>query len=423
MTYINAELRLSGQSYPLAACCFGFRQSTDTRGRPNSKVVGTPLQLLLDGQERPELAEWASLPDSLRSGEVIFFPDDVTLPRRTLSFTDARCVHLHVQLVPGAHAAAHQCLLVLSAQQLEINGQVLEQRWNKPPKTRASTVSSPKLRPASGGGRAALSGAAALVAAPKVRPDALLDNLQTLAGSSTDVRSKLAVWVAAGLDEQKVYSALRGSADRLLVFQRLDKAADPPRKGLFEQRVIIDDYDNIPGVKKAPYVENGLLPQVIPASLFGVNDPAFDLPARNAATFTGYAQLGEVKPGEKLYRVTSDPLNDPYAMTGGYWTRTPPTGLAEVIGGTAVMPEWNNFQRVYEFTAPPYADPVAKEPKFHVWEGPTAAQAVSGDYPDKINNGYCLPGNAPQVFITNNLSRNPDFKNHIRDVTPIHKSW
>ncbi|MCB2377393.1 hypothetical protein LGH70_07365 [Hymenobacter sp. BT635] len=138
MTYINAELRLAGHTYPLAACSFGFRQNTDARGRPNSKVTGTPLQLLLDGEEGTELAEWASLPDSLRSGEVVFFPDDVTQPRRTLAFTDARCVHQHVQLVPGADEAAHHCLLVLSAQQLELDGQVLEQRWNKPPKTRAA---------------------------------------------------------------------------------------------------------------------------------------------------------------------------------------------------------------------------------------------------------------------------------------------
>ena len=62
------------------------------------------------------------------------------------------------------------------------------------------------------------------------------------------------------------------------------------------------------------------------------------------------------------------------------------------------MPEWNNFQRVYEFTAPPYADEVNKEPKFMVWEGPTAAQPVSNDYPEKEFNGYSLPGGDPQAF-------------------------
>lgn len=147
MTYIHAELHLAGQTYPLAACTFGFHQNTDQRGRPNSKVVGAPLQLLLQGDEGAPLAEWASLPDSLRSGEVVFFPGDARQPRRTLTFTDARCVHQHVQLVPGAGEAAHQCLLVLSAQQLELDGQVLEQRWNKPALTRAA-AKGPKPRPA-----------------------------------------------------------------------------------------------------------------------------------------------------------------------------------------------------------------------------------------------------------------------------------
>ena len=125
----------------------------------------------------------------------------------------------------------------------------------------------------------------------------------------------------------------------------------------------------------------------------------------------------------QVYRVTSDPANDPRGKTGGYWTRTPPTNLNEVIGGTAVMPEWNNFQRVYEFTAPPYADPVKQEPKFHVWEGLTDAQPVSNLYKEKKDDGYHLPGGESQVFISNHLAWDPAFPNHITDITPIHKVW
>ena len=147
------------------------------------------------------------------------------------------------------------------------------------------------------------------------------------------------------------------------------------------------------------------------------------MPKANAPTFTGSATLVELRPGEKLYRVTSDPTTDKFARTGGYWTRTPPASLAEVIGGTAVMPEWNNFQRVYEFTAPPYTDPDKREPKFHVWEGPAAAQPVSNDYPEKRFNGHSLAGGDTQQFVPNKFSRNPDFANHIQDITPQHKSW
>ena len=238
-------------------------------------------------------------------------------------------------------------------------------------------------------------------------------------GPGVDVYTSIATWVAGGLSEKKLASAVRGAVDKRLVFERLRDV----EKGIYQQRVVIDDYENIPGVEERPYVSNGLPFATISALDFGVDDPAFDLPDRNAPTFTGSASLVEVKPGEKLYRVTSDPSNDKYAKTGGYWTRTPPANLAEVIGGTAVMPEWNNFQRVYEFTAPAYTDPVRQEPKFYVWKGPTATQPVSGLYKDKVNNGYSLAGADLQVFVPNKLSRGPDFGNHIQDVTHNHKSW
>jgi hypothetical protein len=201
-----------------------------------------------------------------------------------------------------------------------------------------------------------------------------LTDLETVLGPAAGVGPLVAAWVAGGLDAGKLRSAIRGAVDQRLVFERLREA----KKGIYQQRVIVDDYNNIPGVDRKDYVDNGLPSAIIPASAFGVDDPAFDLPERNATTFTGSAKLVEVMPGEKLYRVTSDPANDSFARTGGYWTRSPPTNLAGVVGGTAVMPEWNNFQRVYEFPVPPYNDPVGKEPKFYVWEGPAASQRVTG---------------------------------------------
>lgn len=216
-----------------------------------------------------------------------------------------------------------------------------------------------------------------------------------------------------------------GAPNKQVVFERLCDAVDISKKGrgIFQQRVVIDDFANIPGLSTANYVSNGLPKGILSASSFGVDDPSLDLPENAAPTFTGSAVLVEIEPGEKLYRVTSDPATDKYAKTGGYWTRTPPPNLAEVIGGTAVMPEWNNFQRVYEFTAPPYADSNKKEPKFYVWEGPTAAQPVSTIYDEKKVNGHCLAGGSIQQYVPNKFSRDPDFASHIQDVTSIHKSW
>ena len=247
--------------------------------------------------------------------------------------------------------------------------------------------------------------------------EAWLDDLERLVG--LEARGQVKAWVAGGLSEKRLRSAIRSSVDKRLVYERL-KEAD---KGIHQQRIVVNEYANVPGIVNKPFVKNGLPELSIPASNFGVNDPALDLPGDNAATFTTEAKLTEIKPGEKLYRINNEPVKYPYAMTGGYWTRSLPIELHEVIGGTAVMPEWNSFQKVYEFTAPPYIDPVKQEPKFYVWEGPTAAQPVSILYEEKTDNGYCLPGGAMQIFVPQKLSRNPDFKNYIQDITSTHKSW
>lgn len=158
----------------------------------------------------------------------------------------------------------------------------------------------------------------------------------------------------------------------------------------------------------------------IAASDFGINDTDLDLPAAKAETFTGNAQLVKLQPGEKLYRVANDPTTDPYGRTGGYWTRTPPAALSDVVGGTAVMPEWNNYQQVYEFTVP---DPGPGVPEYHAWEGPAAAQPVSGYYKEKVNNSHCLAGGDNRLFLPSKFTRSTDFDTHITDVTSQHKSW
>jgi hypothetical protein len=43
-------------------------------------------------------------------------------------------------------------------------------------------------------------------------------------------------------------------------------------------RVVADDYAGLPGVSPILFVDNGLPQQAIPASKFGVNNPALDLP-------------------------------------------------------------------------------------------------------------------------------------------------
>ena len=251
--------------------------------------------------------------------------------------------------------------------------------------------------------------------------EAWLDDLERVVG--LEVRGQVKAWVAGGLSEQRLKKAVRGAVDPKLVYERLVNS----KRGIYQRRVVVDDYKNIIGIKKESFVENNLPAVAIHAALFGINDSAFDLPASNAATFTKEAKLVEVKPGEKLYRVTNDPISEPHAMTGGYWTRIPPKSLADVLGGTAVMPEWNNFQCVYEFTAPNHDEKTDISenylPRIYAWEGPTAAQPVSYLYKEKVDNGYSLPGGDQQLFIPNIITRNSNFKHYIKDVTSSQKSW
>jgi hypothetical protein len=215
-------------------------------------------------------------------------------------------------------------------------------------------------------------------------------------------------------------STFSTASDPQVVADHLREASK--QKGIYQMRVVADDYAGLPDVSPTPYVPNSLPLAPIAASNFGINDPELDLPGRTAQTFCDKAELVELKPGEKLYRVANDPASDPQGHSGGYWTRTPPTSLQEVVGGTAVVPEWNNFQRVYEFTVPAPVAP-ATSSGFYAWEGPAASQPVSLQYPEKRSNGYCLPGDDNQLFLPNKFTRSADFGNHITDVSSQHKSW
>lgn len=407
MASFYAELQVEGRTYPVRRCSFSFHQITDPRGRVRARVRHEPLHLLLDVPDDELLLHWASTPHKPLAGRVVFYETAQRVARETLAFAAGECVGYTEVFESGdAGAGAYHCQLVITAPAFEL-------RVGGPATALAIASTLHQLS----------QGKVPTPALPSAPPptDAWLDDLEAIMGPGENVRTLVATWVAEGLSEKKLKSSLRAAVDKRLVFERLRDA----KRGIYQQRVVIDDYAAIPGVTPEPYVPNGLPSIAIPASDFGVNDPDFDLPAWNAPTFTGSAKLVEVKPGEKLYRVTNDPVSEPFAKTGGYWTRTPPASLHEVISGTAVMPEWNNFQRVYEFTAPPYADPINEEPKFYVWEGPAAAQAVSGDYKEKLNNGHCLKGGDGQCFVPNKLARDKGygFGNHITDVTAIHKSW
>jgi hypothetical protein len=196
-----------------------------------------------------------------------------------------------------------------------------------------------------------------------------VDALESKLPAGSGIRPALAGWAAAGVSMAALQATFSAAANPQVVVDRLKEAGK--QKGLYQMRVVGDDYAGLLGVSPTPYIDNSLPQQAIPASKFSVDDTSLDLDGRTAQTFCDKAELVELKPGDKLYRVANDPASDPLDHSGGYWTRTPPTGLHDVVGGTAVVPEWNNFRRVYELTVPTPADPTAGS-GFHAWKGPAA---------------------------------------------------
>jgi hypothetical protein len=100
------------------------------------------------------------------------------------------------------------------------------------------------------------------------------------------VRKTVDKWLASGVNEDKLKAAMQ-QPDFQQTFIRL-AVAD---KGLYQQHVILDDYDAIPGVSQQLFVNNALDPMPIAASIFEVNDKDLDLPPDKARTFTGSAKL------------------------------------------------------------------------------------------------------------------------------------
>jgi hypothetical protein len=163
------------------------------------------------------------------------------------------------------------------------------------------------------------------------------------------------------------------------LFNRLETS-----KSIYHQRIHIADWDNIPGISKSNYVSNGLnAGKSYPAW----NNSALNLPAIEAANFTNVIAK-ELPAGTIIYRVTGG------NKAGAYWTLQKPNTLGEVIGGTAVQPEWNSFQKMYMYEVP-------QGETLKVWQGTAAKQPIA----QGIINPH-LPGGSQQLFIPDILRNN-----------------
>lgn len=210
-------------------------------------------------------------------------------------------------------------------------------------------------------------------------------------------------WIANGLSKNYLYDALSVPSTRTVIYEQLIVA-----KSVYQQRILVKDYKHVPGLTHEPFTANNLTKKELLASTYGVNDSRYNLADYRTATFTDTAILTKIPGGSVLYRVT-----DKGGEAGGFWTLEPPKQLKSVIGGTAVMPEWNGFTRVYSYTVPAEG--------MYAWKGKAAAQQISTD-PQFQSPEYELAGEGTQLFI-NDFLRDSAFKAAVVDVTAEYKKW
>ena len=245
-----------------------------------------------------------------------------------------------------------------------------------------------------------------------------VDDLETVIG--INVKNKIKEWVREGLNYSKLESSFNKSSNKLELFSKLEKA-----KSLNHQKVIIGDYENILGVTKGEYISNSV-DNIKSDIKIKVNNNDFVLKKYQGETFAKNAKLIKrenieviedlgngiqfikIKPGTKLYRVFDGykPWDD-ISQTGNtlpkgnYWTFDRPTSISEVIGGTAVMPEWNGMTKIIEIEAPSQG--------IYVWRGVAARQPASS-----VTKDFFLKGGIEQVIF--------DYKQNKINLSEITKS-
>ena len=245
-----------------------------------------------------------------------------------------------------------------------------------------------------------------------------VDDLETVIG--INVKNKIKEWVREGLNYSKLESSFNKSSNKLELFSKLEKA-----KSLNHQKVIIGNYENILGVTKGEYISNSV-DNIKSDIKIKVNNNDFVLKKYQGETFAKNAKLIKrenieviedlgngiqfikIKPGTKLYRVFDGykPWDD-ISQTGNtlpkgnYWTFDRPTSISEVIGGTAVMPEWNGMTKIIEIEAPSQG--------IYVWRGVAARQPASS-----VTKDFFLKGGIEQVIF--------DYKQNKINLSEITKS-
>lgn len=197
-------------------------------------------------------------------------------------------------------------------------------------------------------------------------------------------RAQLKSWIQEGLSSSRMAATVGLYDDDSDFYNALNTA-----KSIYHQRLLINDrVDAIPGIAAGMFVSNGLPAKEVPAT------PAIaqlNLPATESPNFVDVKDT-VLRGGAVMYRVIGGEGSYP---TGGYWVLDRPKDYGEIIGGTAVQPQWNGFNVIVVYT-------LSAQDTMKVWKGPAAHQPIAGTdnkYYDSYMQQFHLGGDMEQIFV------------------------
>ena len=126
----RSEFRVDGleNALTLMNSSINFNQSTDQKGRASAGVRSGLIQVSILGDDRGVLTSWASNPEALKSGTILY-RDDNGGTLQQVDFKDAYCVQYHESFQVGDGAAAYKISLGMTARQIIIDGNLHDNMW------------------------------------------------------------------------------------------------------------------------------------------------------------------------------------------------------------------------------------------------------------------------------------------------------
>lgn len=115
------------ESYELESCNYGFSQSTDTNGKPQTEVRGGTISIVYGGLPQNDILVWMLGSTKYEDGAIVVC-DDNNMPLEKVYFQQAACVGLEIQYIQSGKAYI-QTKITLQARNIKVGETTLENRW------------------------------------------------------------------------------------------------------------------------------------------------------------------------------------------------------------------------------------------------------------------------------------------------------